>query len=75
MEIRIGVTHSPKEISLEMGDEQEELVKKIEDSLNQDTAVLWLTDQKGKRVGIPCNKLAYVEMDPQSEARSVGFAP
>lgn len=75
MEIRIGVIHSPKEISLEMGDEQEELVKSIEGSLNQDTAVLWLTDKYGKRVGIPCDKLAYVEMDPQSEPRSVGFAP
>lgn len=75
MEIRIGVTHSPKEITLEMGDEQEELVKKIEGSLNQDTPVLWLTDKNGKRVGVPCNKLAYVEMDPQNEPRSVGFAP
>lgn len=75
MQIRIGVIHSPKEITLEIGAEQEELVTKIEKSLNQDTPVLWLVDEKGKRVGVPCDKLAYVEMDPQNEPRSVGFAP
>lgn len=75
MEIRIGVVHSPKEITLEFSDEQEDLVQRIEESLNQNTPVLWLVDKRGKRVGVPCEKLAYVEMDPQSESRSVGFAP
>lgn len=75
MEIRIGVIHSPKEITIETDDPQDKLAKRIEDSLNKDTSLLWLEDNKGKRVGIPCNKLAYVEMDPQSEPRSVGFKP
>lgn len=75
MEIRIGVADSPKEISLEVQDEVEALTKRIEDSLAQDGAVLWLVDEKGKRVGVPAGRLAYIEIETETTPRSVGFHP
>ena len=75
MEIRIGVADSPKEISLEVKDSLEAVTKRIEDSLAQDGAVLWLVDEKGKTVGVPSGRLAYVEIETETAPRSVGFHP
>jgi hypothetical protein len=35
--------------------------------------VLWLTDRKGRRVGVPVVKVAYVEVGAPSSDRRVGF--
>ena len=34
---------------------------------------MWLTDSKGRRVGIPTDKLAYVEISGPDADRKVGF--
>lgn len=73
MEIRIGVVDSPKEINLEIKEGVEDLVKRIDEALMNGTSVLWLQDEKDRRIGIPSNKVAYVEIDPESAPRSVGF--
>jgi UPF0288 family protein (methanogenesis marker protein 3) len=73
LEIRIGVVDSPKEINLEISEGVEDLVKRIDEALNTGTSVLWLQDEKDRRIGIPSNKVAYVEIDPESAPRSVGF--
>lgn len=73
MEIRIGVVDSPKEISLEIKEGLDDLIKKIDEALADGTSVLWLQEEKGRRVGIPSSKVAYVEIDPESAPRSVGF--
>jgi len=76
VEIRIGLTYSPKEIEIDLGDDQagDELVKQITDSVGTEGAMLWLTDRKGRRVGIPVQKLAYVELGAPRSGRSVGFS-
>lgn len=73
MEIRIGVVDSPKEITLEMTEGVEDLVKRVDEALNSGSSVLWLQDDKERRVGVPAAKVAYVEIDPESAPRSVGF--
>jgi hypothetical protein len=73
LEIRIGVVDSPKEIELEIKEGLDDLVKRIDEALAGGTPVLWLQDEKGRRVGIPSGKVAYVEIDPESAPRSVGF--
>ncbi len=75
MEIRIGVVDSPKEISLEVKEEVNELIKRVDEALTGGISVLWLKDEKDKQVGVPSNKVAYVEIDPESGPRSVGFRP
>lgn len=73
MEIRIGVVDSPKEIVLEIDEGVEELVKRVDEAMGGTTSVLWLKDDKDRRFGVAAAKLAYVEIDPESAPRSVGF--
>ncbi|MDQ4090088.1 MAG: DUF3107 domain-containing protein [Actinomycetota bacterium] len=77
MEIRIGVTYTPKEIELEMADDEagDALVEQISASVGEEGSMLWLTDRKGRRVGVPTAKLAYVEIGAPRNERRVGFTP
>ena len=75
MDVRIGITHTPKEIEVEMPDDadRDDVVADIEKLLKTGDGVLWLTDRKGRRVGVPVAKVAYVELDPPVSDRRVGF--
>jgi len=73
MEVRIGVVYTPREIVLEMGDDTETVSSTIEKALNEKSSLLWLTDAKGRKVGIPTDKLAFVEIAGDAGERKVGF--
>jgi hypothetical protein len=75
VDVRIGVTQAPREIEIELSDDTDgdKVVKQFEAALAGDSGVLWLTDRKGRRVGIPAAKVAYVEIGSPSEERRVGF--
>ena len=75
MDVRIGITHTPKEIEVEMPDdaERDKVVADIEKLLKTGDGVLWLTDRKGRRVGVPVAKIAYVEVGAPAGDRRVGF--
>jgi hypothetical protein len=75
VDVRIGITHTPKEIEVEMPDEadRDTVVADIEKLLKTGDGVLWLTDRKGRRVGVPVVKVAYVEVGAPSGDRRVGF--
>ena len=74
MRVRVGVSQA-KEIELEMAEELEpaDLRKEVESVLGDESSVLWLTDRKGRVVGIPAAKVAYVEIDHIESDRSIGF--
>jgi hypothetical protein len=74
VDVRIGVTQHPRELDVELADDvdRDELARSIEEALAADDKVLWLTDRKGRRVGVPSSKVAYVEIGI-SEERRVGF--
>jgi hypothetical protein len=76
VEVRIGVTQTPREIELEFGEDadRDALVKTVEDALTDDTGVLWLTDRRGRQVGVPVAKVAYVEISGRDDERRVGFS-
>jgi hypothetical protein len=76
VEVRIGVTYSPKEIEIDLSEELagDQLVEQITTSVGTEGAMLWLTDRKGRRVGIPTEKLAYVEIGAPRSDRRVGFS-
>lgn len=76
VEIRIGVTQSPKEIEIDMGDEVDgdTLVEEIKEAMIDESKILWFTDRRGRRVGVPTGKLAYVEVGATSGDRKVGFS-
>lgn len=76
MDVRIGVTYTAKEIDVELGDGADPTVIKadIEAALASDSGVLWLTDKKGRQVGVPVGKVAYVEIGAPGDERRIGFA-
>jgi hypothetical protein len=75
VEVRIGITQVPREIDVELGDDADadQVAKQVEEALSSEGGVLWLTDRKGRRVGIPAGKVAYVELGSPTEDRRVGF--
>jgi hypothetical protein len=75
MDIRIGVLHTPKELELEVEGTADEVTKIFDDALKQDDAVVWLTDVQGRRIGVPAERLAYVEIEADHDAKRVGFGP
>jgi Protein of unknown function (DUF3107) len=75
VDVRIGVTQTPKEIEVELADgtDIDALAASIESTLSGDYGVLWLTDRRGRKVGVPASKVAYVELDTAADERRVGF--
>lgn len=73
MDVRIGVSHSSREIELDMNEEPNEVIKAVEAAIAAGDTLLWLTDKKGRRVGVPAAKVAYVEIGSPAEDRRVGF--
>jgi hypothetical protein len=73
MELRIGVVHTPKELSVELDGTADEVVGMIDKAMTDGTPMVWLTDSKGRRVGIPVGRIAYVEVDEDGANKRVGF--
>jgi len=73
MEVKIGVVYTPKELVVELDGESAEVAKTVEQALDAGASVLWLTDTKGRRVGVPTDKVAYVEIGSDESERRVGF--
>jgi hypothetical protein len=61
MEVRIGVVYTTRELTIDT------------DAMGSGDAILWLTDTKGRRIGVPTDKIAYVEIAADAGGRKVGF--
>ncbi|MFZ8998511.1 MAG: DUF3107 domain-containing protein [Ilumatobacteraceae bacterium] len=74
MDVRIGVTQAPRELSLEVDDgDRDDLKVRIEAALSGAVDVLWITDRRGRDVGVPAAKIAYVEVGSADGERRIGF--
>ena len=73
MEVKIGVQHSPREIVLDSGQTPAEVEALVRDALSHDGGVLSLIDEKGRRVLVPADTVAYVEI-AEADHRRVGFS-
>jgi hypothetical protein len=73
MEIRIGVIYTPKELTLEPPGAPDDIVKMVEKALKDGASMIWFEDVKGHRVGVPADKLGYVEIDADEASKRVGF--
>jgi hypothetical protein len=73
MEVRIGVVYTTRELTVETDDEVDVVTQAVERALANGNSVLWLTDTKGRRVGVPTDKIAYVEIAADAGGRKVGF--
>ncbi|HET8660264.1 MAG TPA: DUF3107 domain-containing protein [Micromonosporaceae bacterium] len=71
MEVKIGVQFAPRELVLDSAQTPAEVAETVTKAIASDTGVLALMDERGRRVIVPVNKLAYVEIAESS--RPVGF--
>ncbi|HET6988852.1 MAG TPA: DUF3107 domain-containing protein [Kribbella sp.] len=72
MEVKIGVQHANRELVLESEQTPEEVQEAVAAALSGKANLLQLTDDKGRRVIVPADRLAYVEIGEVS-IRKVGF--
>ena len=74
MDVRIGIIQAPRELDVELGDaeSQDEVIARIEETIAAGEGVLWLTDKRGRRVGVPAGRIAYIEVGAP-DGRRVGF--
>lgn len=72
MEVRIGVQNTAREIVFETNATVEEITKEIESAV-KNKSLLSLVDDKGKKILVPGESLAFIEIGG-SEQRRVGFA-
>jgi hypothetical protein len=74
VDIRIGVSQTAKEIDVELpADADADDLKTSIDQAIADGTTLWLTDRKGRQVGIPAEKIAYLEIGRPDDGRRIGF--
>jgi hypothetical protein len=74
VEVRIVVSNVGREVSLEQADDELEATKsKVEAALSGAVDVLWLTDKRGRQVGVSASKIAYVEIGNTDKDRKMGF--
>jgi hypothetical protein len=72
VEVKIGVLHTPREIVVESPQGPDEVAELVAAALKSVDGQLSLTDERGRRVIVPANLIAYVEI-AQADARRVGF--
>lgn len=75
MDVRIGVTYTAKELDIDLGEDADPAAVQadVDAAVSGDSSVLWLTDKKGRRVGIPTEKIAWVEIGSADTERRIGF--
>ncbi len=61
MEVKIGVQHAPREVTLETDETPEDVERQVTEALAGD-GVLNLRDSKHRHVIVPASKIAYVEI-------------
>lgn len=71
VEIKIGIQHIGREVGLETNEDADAVVKQVETALTKGT-LLDLTDVNGRRVLVPGERIAYLEIGDDS-SRRVGF--
>ncbi|CAA9346034.1 MAG: Putative ATP-binding protein [uncultured Nocardioidaceae bacterium] len=72
MEVKIGIQHATRELVIDSVQTGEDLETMVSKALSGDDPLLVLSDTKGRKVIVPTDKLAYVEMGSPAIGQ-VGF--
>lgn len=70
MEVKIGVQNANRELVIDSDQQGDDVEKAVAEAMQ--SGVLALTDSKGRRVIVPADKLAYVEIGSPTVGQ-VGF--
>ena len=72
MEVKVGISDSPRELVISSAQSQDEVEKLVSAALGETGGVLTLADEKGRKFLIQSAKVAYVEIGAGTGGR-VGF--
>ena len=72
MEVKIGVQNTNRELVLDSAESPDDVEKSVSAALSGDQHLLVLSDSKGRKVLVPADKLAYVEIGT-SHVGQVGY--
>jgi Protein of unknown function (DUF3107) len=61
VEVKIGVQHTSRDLVIETDDSAESIEKLVSEAIASE-GVLTLTDSRGRKVLVPADRLAYVEI-------------
>lgn len=75
MDVRLGVTHTSKELVVDLGDDidGDEVKSRLDEAMANPDGMFWLTDRRGRQVGVPVARLSYVEIASPDAVSRVGF--
>ncbi len=71
MEVKIGITHAGREVTVETESSGAEIEAAFADALARE-GILTLVEDRGRKVMIPASKIAYLDLG-QEHTRRVGF--
>jgi Protein of unknown function (DUF3107) len=72
VEVKIGVQHAQRELVIDTELSGDEVAAEVSKALSGEGGVLELADSRGRRLLVPSEKLAYVELGTPSPGQ-VGF--
>jgi hypothetical protein len=72
VEVKIGIQSANRELVLDSSLSGDEVEAEVSKALTGDSGLLTLADTKGRRIIVPADKLAYVELGTPT-AGQVGF--
>jgi hypothetical protein len=74
VEVKIGVQHSPRELVIDSPRTPDEIAAEVSKAMSGATkdGLLTLEDERGRRIVVPVDRIAYVEI-AQADQRRVGF--
>ena len=72
MEVKIGVQNASRELMIDSDQSGKDVEAAVSKALSDDEGLLVLTDSKGRKVLVPTDKLAYVEIGSPATGQ-VGF--
>jgi hypothetical protein len=72
--VKIGVQHTPRELVIESPKTPDEIEAEVAAAMSgsSKTGLLTLVDDRGRRIVVPVDRIAYVEI-AQADQRRVGF--
>ena len=73
MEVKIGVQHSPRELVIDSPKTPDEIAAEVSKAMTAaKDGLLTLVDERGRRIVVPTDRIAYVEI-AEADSRRVGF--
>ncbi|MBK5267563.1 MAG: DUF3107 family protein [Acidimicrobiia bacterium] len=73
MRVRITMSRSPREVEIDIEDLAGFKVE-VSKLFADEKEIWWVTDIKGKELGLPVENIGHIEIDTTERERQVGFA-